>query len=152
MWLERPVLIGRGAGHDATSSSVISDIADSVALWPVLMSSIDLGFGMSTHTADQVSLALNATSDWVGRYYFRFHVKDKEGVLAQLSNIFAEHHISFATVNQKELPDASALIMVTTHETNEASVLEALFVVLSRKDLHGEEANFYSNFQSRNFF
>ncbi len=122
------VLIGRGAGQDATSSSVISDIADSVAL--LKGSNVEhRPRPLDEHTVDKASLALNAAIDWVGRYYFRFHVKDEEGVLAQLSNIFAKHHISFATVNQKELPDASALIMVTTHETNEASVLEACRVV-----------------------
>ncbi len=122
------VLIGRGAGQDATSSSVISDIADSVSL-------LKGGNGEDRHASEsenesvQESLVLSAKSDWIGRYYFRFHVKDEEGVLAQISNTFAEHHISFATVNQKELPDSSALIMVTTHETNEVSVLEACQIV-----------------------
>ena len=37
----------------------------------------------------------------------------------------AQYHISFATVNQKEMRDGSALIMVTTHFTNEASILSA---------------------------
>ena len=121
------VLIGRGAGQDATSSSVISDIADSVAL--LKGSNVEHRPSLRDDSTAQASLTLNPASDWVGRYYFRFHVKDEEGVLAQLSNIFAEHHISFATVNQKELLDASALIMVTTHETNEASVQEACRVV-----------------------
>lgn len=122
------VLIGRGAGQDATSSSVISDIADSVSLLKGVKTE-DRSTLQGAHKADQDSLVLTASSDWVGRYYFRFHVKDEEGVLAQVSNTFAEHHISFATVNQKELPDSSALIMVTTHETNEASVLEACRIV-----------------------
>lgn len=122
------VLIGRGAGQDATSSSVISDIADSVALLKGANTE-DRKLLRGGLKADQEPLVLSASSDWIGRYYFRFHVKDEEGVLAQISNTFAEHHISFATVNQKELPDSSALIMVTTHETNEASVLEACRVV-----------------------
>ena len=97
-----------------------------------------------------MTLKLNAAIDWVGRYYFRFHVKDEEGVLAQLSNIFAEHHISFATVNQKELPDASALIMVTTHETNEASVLEACLVVEQASFI--VKSQFLFEFLIQNFF
>ncbi|MDP4693678.1 MAG: ACT domain-containing protein, partial [Opitutales bacterium] len=60
-----------------------------------------------------------------GRYYLRIHVKDQEGVLAKISNILAEHHISFATVNQQELEDGSALIMVTTHTSNEAAIADA---------------------------
>ena len=45
--------------------------------------------------------------------------------LAKISNILAEHHISFATVNQKELADGTALIMLTTHESNETAVAAA---------------------------
>jgi homoserine dehydrogenase len=73
----------------------------------------------------KLPLELSRQDQVEGRYYFRFHVKDKEGVLAEISNIFAKHHISFSTVNQKELSDDSALIMVTTHKSSEVSVLAA---------------------------
>ena len=119
------VLIGRGAGQDATSSSIISDIADAVSL---LKRETFLGRHASKNpevNQDGVTLLLSPQAQLEGRYYFRFHVKDEEGVLAEISNIFAKHHISFATVNQKELSDNSALIMATTHESSEASVLNA---------------------------
>ena len=77
----------------------------------------------------EVSLELSPPDQLEGRYYLRFHVKDEEGVLAEISNIFAKHHISFATVNQKELTDNSALIMVTTHNSSEVSVIAACEVV-----------------------
>ena len=119
------VLIGRGAGQDATSSSIISDIADAVSL---LKRETFLGRHASKNpevNQDGVTLQLSPQAQLEGRYYFRFHVKDEEGVLAEISNIFAKHHISFATVNQKELSDNSALIMATTHGSSEASVLNA---------------------------
>jgi homoserine dehydrogenase len=119
------VLIGRGAGQDATSSSVISDIADAVfmiqgAPKPVISEEDEQVY---QQLADGLELADPAALE--GRYYFRIHVKDEEGVLAKISNILAEHHISFATVNQKELEDGSALIMVTTHESNETAIAAA---------------------------
>jgi homoserine dehydrogenase len=119
------VLIGRGAGQDATSSSVISDIADAVSL---LKGEASTGRHTSVDpkaSPDEITLELSPPDRLEGRYYFRFHVKDEEGVLAEISNIFAKHHISFATVNQKELSDNSALIMVTTHKSSEVSVLAA---------------------------
>jgi homoserine dehydrogenase len=119
------VLIGRGAGQDATSSSVIGDIADAVSL---LKGETSTGRHTSADpkaNQDEVTLELSPPDQLEGRYYFRFHVKDEEGVLAEISNIFAKHHISFATVNQKELSDNSALIMVTTHKSSEVSVLAA---------------------------
>ena len=119
------VLIGRGAGQDATSSSVIGDIADAVSL---LKGEVSTGRHTSSDPKaykNEESLKLSLPDQLEGRYYLRFHVKDEEGVLAEISNIFAKHHISFATVNQRELPDNSALIMVTTHKSNEVSVLAA---------------------------
>ena len=119
------VLIGRGAGQDATSSSVISDIADAVCMIqgaprPVISEEDE---ELYRQLADGLELA--APAELTGRYYLRVHVKDEQGVLAKISNILATHHISFATVNQKELADGTALIMLTTHESNETSVAAA---------------------------
>ena len=119
------VLIGRGAGQDATSSSVISDIADAVFMLqgapkPVISEEDDEVY---RKLADGLQLA--SPEDLGGRYYLRIHVKDEQGVLAKISNILATHHISFATVNQKELSDGTALIMLTTHKSNEAAIATA---------------------------
>ena len=116
------VLIGRGAGHDATSSSVISDIADAVFMLqraPEVFTADDEGAAQYP-LADGLLLA--APEELKGCYYLRIHVKDEEGVLAKLSNILAGYHISFATVNQRELSDGSALIMLTTHISDERSI------------------------------
>jgi homoserine dehydrogenase len=65
------------------------------------------------------------------------HVKDEEGVFAKVSNLLAAQHISLATVNQKELEDGTALIMLTTHASDERAIaaaksaLEAEAAVLS---------------------
>lgn len=117
------VLIGRGAGQDATSSSVISDIADAVSILQGRTS--EARFAQDNRLEDSETLELSKPEALESRYYFRFKVKDEEGVLAQISHIMAGHHISFATVKQKELPDGSALIMATTHLTKEALVYSA---------------------------
>lgn len=119
------ILIGRGAGQDATSSSVISDIADAVFMLqgapePVISEEdervyAELAAGLELAPPDALS----------GRYYLRIHVKDEEGVLARISNILAAHHVSFATVNQKAVGDGSARIMVTTHRCHERSLRAA---------------------------
>ncbi len=124
------VLIGRGAGQDATSSSVICDIADAVFM---------LKGPTKTITSDKdgemiypftKGLELTDPEELSVCYYLRIHVKDEEGVLAKISNILASYHISFATVNQKELPDGSALIMLTTHESNESAMTAAKAALL----------------------
>lgn len=127
------VLIGRGAGQDATSSSVISDIVDAAFMLCGAPKVISLYNESVVESSQANGLQLTAPEKVSGGYYLRIHVKDEEGVLAKISNILAEHHISFATVNQKELSDDSALIMVTTHASNEHSVAEA------KKALVGED-------------
>ena len=116
------VLIGRGAGQDATASSVISDIADAVFMLrgaPKVF--VSDGESPLKDSLDE-GLQLAAPEAVFGCYYLRIRVKDEEGVLAKISNILAERHISFATVNQQEFSDGSALIMVTTHTSNEQAI------------------------------
>jgi len=116
------ILIGRGAGQDATSSSVISDIADAVFMLQGAPEPVISEEDEKIYNQLAAGLELAKPEELSGRYYLRIHVKDEEGVLAKISNILAANHISFATVNQKELGDGTALIMVTTHKTNEVAV------------------------------
>jgi len=127
------VLIGRGAGQDATSSSVISDIADAVFMLQGAPAPVISEEDERVYRQLAAGLELARPDEIEGRYYLRIHVKDEEGVLAKISNILAEHHISFATVNQKELEDGSALVMVTTHKSNERAI-EAAKKSLSTQD------------------
>jgi len=116
------VLIGRGAGQDATSSSVISDIADAVFMLKGTAKTIVSDNGNNSIYPFAKGLTLASPTGLSGGYYLRVHVKDEEGVLAKISNILASYHISFATVNQNELSDGSALIMLTTHNSNEQAI------------------------------
>ncbi|MEO0509948.1 MAG: homoserine dehydrogenase [Verrucomicrobiota bacterium] len=136
------VLIGRGAGQDATSSSVISDIVDAVYMIDGARTPVILEEDEEVHKeiADGLELADKVSLE--GRYYFRIHVKDQEGVLAKVSDIMAKHHISFATVNQSEMSDGTAKIMVTTHVTSEAAVLEVKAALLNENAVIGSAVSF----------
>ena len=103
---------------------MISDIADSAAL---LQSNDISNFRLLKYKKNngELDLDLIEQSKLEGRYYIRFNVKDEEGVLAKISKNFAKHHISFASVIQKELCSDNTLIMVTTHQTNEYSIMVA---------------------------
>lgn len=119
------VLIGRGAGQDATSSSVISDIADAVFMLqgapaPVISEEDEAVY---KELADGLSLA--PTDALSCSYYLRIHVKDEKGVLATVSELLAKEQISMATVNQEQYEDGTALIMITTHTSNESAVKRA---------------------------
>lgn len=118
----RTVLIGRGAGQDATSSSVISDIADAVKAltgYPVYKETEGPPVS-STKT-------LAPLEAMVGRYYLRLKVKDEPGVLARITPLLAREQISLATVNQKPLTDGpGANLFLTTHQTDEKHISQLL--------------------------
>ncbi|MDQ8195523.1 homoserine dehydrogenase [Coraliomargarita sp. SDUM461004] len=131
------VLIGRGAGQDATSSSVISDIADAVFMLQGAPAPAISEEDEATYQKLADGLELAAREDLSGRYYLRVHVKDEEGVLAKISDILAHQHISFATVNQKELADDTAKLMVTTHKTNEVAIAAAKAALTAENSVIG---------------
>ena len=64
--------------------------------------------------------------DTIVRYYFRFTVVDRPGVLAQIAGILGEHDISILSVIQKESGSASVPLVIMTHAAREAQVSAAL--------------------------
>jgi homoserine dehydrogenase len=62
------------------------------------------------------------------RYYMRFGVLDRPGVLGQLTAVLGDHQISIAQVVQEGPRDAErpVLVVVLTHEARESNVQHAL--------------------------
>jgi homoserine dehydrogenase len=61
------------------------------------------------------------------RYYLRFTVIDRPGVLARISTILGENNISISAVTQRERHAESAVpIMALTHSAKESSIRTAL--------------------------
>jgi homoserine dehydrogenase len=135
-------LIGRGAGQDATSSSVISDISDAVFMLrgapPQAISKED----EALYEQLAEGLELSNSEDLMGCYYVRISVRDQEGVLAKVTDIMAKSHISIATVNQKEFGDGTATIMVTTHKISEAAMRGAKQALVAEDAVVGQPVSF----------
>ena len=62
------------------------------------------------------------------RYYMRFSVLDRPGVLGQLTTILGQHDVSIEQVVQEgpRDPDRPVRVVVVTHEAREKDVREAL--------------------------
>ncbi|MEM7402345.1 MAG: homoserine dehydrogenase [Pseudomonadota bacterium] len=122
---------GAGAGAEPTGSAVVADLVDVVraltsdpenrvphlAFQPGALSEIPI------LSMDDVSTA----------YYLRIHVQDRPGVLADVTQIFADHAISIEAIIQKE-PQAmksSVPIVILTHEVNEQNMNQAISEVES---------------------
>ncbi len=119
--------IGRGAGQDATSSAVISDIADAILLLST-GKTVAIADASSDPHAKGVSEAKLAPLGHIrSRYYLRLTVQDEPGVLAQIATITAQNSVSIASVLQSpaELAGAASLIL-TTHESDERAMHHTL--------------------------
>ncbi len=86
---------GSGAGQDATSSSVISDLAD--AADNLVNEAGANGFIPHGRYGDCLPV-----DDTVSSYYLRLSVDDVPGVVAQVSRIIADHSIGISSIVQPE--------------------------------------------------
>jgi len=115
----RVMLEGRGAGAGPTASAVVADL-------------IDLARGRATPVwgADGMALAdLPAVpmSAHVGAYYLRLMVVDRPGVIADVTAALRDAGVSLESMLQRgRSPGEAVPVVLVTHETNEASMREAL--------------------------
>lgn len=106
-------LEGAGAGGYATSSSIISDIAE------ISLNSFTPALGINFESLDNSENF--QSEDQYGSFYIRLNVLDKPGVLASITSEFKNNDISIETMIQNPLKDSShpeiLPLMFTTHET-----------------------------------
>jgi homoserine dehydrogenase len=87
---------GSGAGQDATSSSVISDLADAADNL-LNDAGTNNGFIPTGRYGDCLPV-----EDTVSSYYLRLRVSDVPGVVAQLATVLAEHGIGISSMVQPQ--------------------------------------------------
>jgi homoserine dehydrogenase len=110
---------GKGAGSRPTAVAVVSDILDIAK---------SLENPVKTMKYNAIShYKMKQISDIETRYYIRFNILDKTGVLSRISGVFADHHISIASVIQKERSENDYVpLVMTTHTAKEKNVMNAL--------------------------
>ncbi len=127
------MFLGQGAGGAPTASAVMGDVV-TAARNRVRGTAGHLGTG---YTKREVAPIGDATS----RYYIRFQVEDKPGVLAKCATIFGAHRVSLQTCQQSYLEGLgrtdgfTAELNFMTHDAREqdlqdvvAALHEASFV------------------------
>jgi homoserine dehydrogenase len=111
----RVVFEGRGAGALPTGSAIVADLI-----------AIARGDRYPAFTVACQNLAAAAPASLdahTGCYYLRLSLKDEPGVLAEFTRAFAAEKISVHSITQRAIAaDASAQVIVITHETNEAAI------------------------------
>jgi homoserine dehydrogenase len=116
------VLEGRGAGAGPTASAVVGDLVD------IACGRHAPTFGVPAETlADTPSLPMDRHT---GPYYVRLMVIDKPGVFADIAATLRDAEISFESVLQhSRAPGGVVPVVLTTHETNEASMQTAMAAI-----------------------
>ncbi len=111
--------VGRGAGERPTASAVVADIAD-IARGPRPPT-----FGIPSR--DLARLPTRPMAEHVGAYYARLSVVDRPGVFADIAAALGAHEVSMESVLQRgRAPNEPVPLVMTLHETREASVVAAL--------------------------
>ncbi|HEY5242465.1 MAG TPA: homoserine dehydrogenase [Polyangiaceae bacterium] len=117
------LLSGRGAGDMPTAVSVVADVLDVARAWRS-------GFaGTATRAIQLQARPLTPMADVQTRYYLRFLVHDRPGVLARLAGALGEAGVSIEQMVQEGGAGSSGVavdIVMLTHEAVERDVRRAL--------------------------
>jgi homoserine dehydrogenase len=121
---------GRGAGMMPTAVAVVSDV---IEVSRNLLSSSAGGAPLraSRRRGDMKERRIRDPGELASRYYLRFGVVDKPGVLAQLAGMLGEHEISISEVVQEgqRQEGKPVTVVVTTHRALEKNVQAALGII-----------------------
>ncbi len=122
----KTMFYGKGAGSHPTASAVVSDIVD-ISKKMLFCSKDREEFQWETQP-------VGINRNFYSRYYMRFDVPDKPGVLASVSRVLADYNISVASVLQKEKVckmagregEAIVPLVILTHKAYEKSMQKAI--------------------------
>ncbi|MFT5207748.1 MAG: homoserine dehydrogenase [Candidatus Omnitrophota bacterium] len=117
---------GRGAGEGPTASAVISDMI-AIASTPT----------ESTNTLHNKANKATVTRirDIRSRYYIRFQVVDRPGVMGMIARELGNHGVSLSSVSQEEVHGKNVPVIILTHEASEKDIQSALKKIVLSKDI-----------------
>ena len=122
------ILQGEGAGPGPTSSSLLSDLLS------ILRGNIKKPFGIPF--AQLKALKSYNINNYTNSLYLRFEVRDRPGVLSQITNRLAKYRISVKRLIQT--PDKKtnkATIVIITHKTSEINSKKCLSIFKKNKNI-----------------
>ncbi len=113
---------GQGAGQMTAAAGVVSDTINLG-----IRKDVQMPAWIFNPTEEQEGVKLRKIDEVETRFYIRFMVVDKPGVLSIITGVLGQHNISIASVNQKQENKGSTVpVVMLTHVANERSVRDAL--------------------------
>ncbi len=122
------ILQGEGAGPGPTSSALMSDLLS------ILRGNIKYPFGISHYK--RKSMQSYNIDNYLNSLYIRFEVKDKPGVLSEITKQLALRKISVERLIQiPNHKNKTASIVIITHKSNEKDAQNCLKKFKSNKNI-----------------
>lgn len=117
------MLYGMGAGMMPTASAVVGDIVSIAKNMGVKSAS-----NLPKLYSDKTKLTLLNLKESFNKYYLRFQVEDRTGILGKITSILGKNDISIESVIQKgrEKGGGEVPVIIMTHESKEKNLLKAL--------------------------
>jgi len=128
---------GQGAGMMPTGSAVVSDLLE---IARTLQRGCRTGLSpLGFVEKASVPMKKRRMDDLVKKYYIRFPVLDRPGVLSRISGILGKYEISILSVIQHGREETGPVqIVMLTHEAREVDVQEALQEINGLDDTTGK--------------
>ncbi len=119
------IIQGEGAGPAATTSALISDISS------ILRGNIKFPFSISNK--ERKKLNFKEISDRSFSAYLRFEVKDKSGVLSNITQIFSKNNVSIKRLIQDPNKNKkSSSVIIITHPSKDKSLNKIIKMINKR--------------------
>ena len=121
---------GRGAGEGPTASAVVADLID--------IARGEYGPAFAMPVASLADPGKADSGSRIGRFYLRFTVADRPGVLAEITAAMRDAGVSIESMIQRgEAPDGGVLLVMTTHAGPESAVIKVVSALAGSSSLIG---------------
>lgn len=133
-FLGKSMYYGKGAGSHPTASAVVADITD-IAFKVNNKSEYNKNCYSYFRNIPQIDFENSNT-----RYYFRFNVLDRPGILSKLAGVLGNNNISIASVIQKETEEEHEHVplVMLTHLALEKDVNRAIKKIDQFDEIEGK--------------
>lgn len=111
---------GAGAGELPTATSIVSDLV-------AVVKNLKLGVNGKMGSMAYKETKLKTDDQISSKYFLLLHVADRAGVLARITQSFAEFEVSLESVLQQPNPNnPDAEIIIITHDASKAAVQKVI--------------------------
>jgi len=124
-FVDTVMFYGRGAGMDPTASAIVGDVM-------AIARNLTAGIGRRSAPLGYLdnrlkNLVIKPMDEVSGKYYLRFSVLDKPGVLARITGVLGKFNISIESMIQSaRMAGETVPIVIMTHEALEKDIRQAL--------------------------